>query len=871
MFDIRSSEDIDAVAETIPVLLNMAAKETVPAKQIKLHGTARRISREAVSMSRDLKSARKEASNHPDDHHSHQLAKTLSKQFRSRLRQEKAVSNKAWYNKVMAAQQNDSNVFYKLIRQQRAVGNSYSPLEVNKEIIHDPEKQCSAWAEYIADLFSPLESPQFNDEHAERVTQDVSLIAKLCKERSHEVSPISRAEVADAIDSMRSGKACDANGLAAEHLKFGGPRCLDLLTTLLQSYQEHLHIPACTKGSTLGMLGKKGKNLMLLTNYRGISITDLLGKLLDTVQEKRRLARGTTQSPLQFGFTKGLSPTMAALILSEAITDAKENHKDLFIATLDTQKAFDVVHHPTLLRRLFLDGIEPCDWLLTMEAYSGMTTRVKWRGQVSDPICIQQGVRQGAVQSPSLYKQFIDPLLSQLEMSGAGLTMGEIYLGAPTVADDVLLLSNSSLDLQHMLDIVSEYSSLHRYNTHPTKSEVCVISREPEFLPALKEWHISDVKLPISHQATHLGITRSDLQTSDTIAETRITQARRTSYALMSVGLHGHNGLSGEACIHIYKTYVLPRLMYGLEAISLNVGQIVELETFHRKTLRMIQSLPQRCAKCAIYLLSGTLPFEALYHYSLLSMIGRIVRSDNRVLACLAVRQLSQCSYTSNSWFVQLSKVLIKYDLPDLVSLLENTPSETTWKTTIRSAVYSHWEKHLRDTAMEKSTLSMLNGSLCSVGMIHSVWSSVDPCVQDVKRAAVKVKILTSTYLLQATRAKFRQHNVTPTCPLCGLEDEDKVHFLLVCDQLAPQRQSHLPQLLAEASSVLPEVDVSRNRDVVLQLIVDCSALIDFSSFKETVYAVESISRRLVYALHCRRMELLTAKCLSKKKPPKRQ
>ncbi len=165
----------------------------------------------------------------------------------------------------------------------------------------------------------------------------------------------------------------------------------------------------------------------------------------------------------------------------------------------------------------------------------------------------------------------------------------------------------------------------------------------------------------------------------------------------------------------------------------------------------------------------------------------------------------------------------------------------------------------------------MLNGSLCSVGTIHSVWSSVDPCVQDVKRAAVKVKILTSTYLLQATRAKFRQHNVTPTCPLCGLEDEDKVHFLLVCDQLAPQRQSHLPQLLAEASLVLPEVDVSRNRDVVLQLIVDCSALIDFSSFKETVYAVESISRRLVYALHCRRMELLTAKCLSKKKPPKRQ
>ena len=175
---------------------------------------------------------------------------------------------------------------------------------------------------------------------------------------------------------------------------------------------------------------------MHMTNYRGISITDLLGKMFDTVQEKRRLSQGVKQSPLQFGFTKGLSPTMAALILSEAITDAKENHKDLYVATLDTQKAFNVVHHPTLLRRLYLDGM--------------------------DPIHIQQGVRQGAVQSPSLYKQFIDPLLSQLQSSGAGLTMGEIYLGAPTVAEDVLLLSNSSIELQQMLDIASEYSNIHR-------------------------------------------------------------------------------------------------------------------------------------------------------------------------------------------------------------------------------------------------------------------------------------------------------------------------------------------------------------------------------------------------------------------------
>ncbi len=123
------------------------------------------------------------------------------------------------------------------------------------------------------------------------------------------------------------------------------------------------------------MLDKKVINLMLQ-----ISITDLLGKLPDTIQYNMRLAEDQNQSSLQFGFTKSLFPTKAALILSEAIIDARESHTDLHIATLDTQKAFDVVHHPTLLRRLYLDGMNTRDWLLTGQMYTEMTTQIKWKG-----------------------------------------------------------------------------------------------------------------------------------------------------------------------------------------------------------------------------------------------------------------------------------------------------------------------------------------------------------------------------------------------------------------------------------------------------------------------------------------------------------
>ena len=70
---------------------------------------------------------------------------------------------------------------------------------------------------------------------------------------------------------------------------------------------------------------------------------------------------------------------------------------------VDTQKAFDVVDHSPLLRRLYLDGIED-DWLLVRDMYSDCSSRIKWAGGISHPINITRvsagggGVVHGSLQ-----------------------------------------------------------------------------------------------------------------------------------------------------------------------------------------------------------------------------------------------------------------------------------------------------------------------------------------------------------------------------------------------------------------------------------------------------------------------------------------
>jgi hypothetical protein len=181
--------------------------------------------------------------------------------------------------------------------------------------------------------------------------------------------------------------------------------------------------------------------------------------------------------------------------------------------------------------------------------------------------------------------------LDELERNSIGLHLGDIYVGTPTCADDLALLSSSVDEMQLMLNVVHRYSQQHFYNLHSTKTNIVEFSKQNNIE---NSWKLDGNKLCTTRSTTHLGLERSDKQESEINIEERIKTSRRTKYSLMSSGLHGTNDIDPTTFYNIYKLYVLPRLLYGLEILAFKTRDIEKLDRFHKGTLRQFQSLPKR-------------------------------------------------------------------------------------------------------------------------------------------------------------------------------------------------------------------------------------------------------------------------------------
>ena len=505
-----SSDPVNALVE----ILKSVSKKVVPNKLVKVKGPKFRLSPIVKQLESECKRIRYlwKSSGAPGPEHPLSVQRKQAKYgARRQIRKEFACARDAFYTELM--ENPKSKHFYRLIRRNQSAENKYSvTLKVNEEEISEAGQQCRAFAAYFEDLAMPKVHPDFDQCYLDLTLHQLDLIQELTECEPGSLPVISEKDIHQAIKSLNNGKSPDEMGLSEEHLKYS---CAVLLQTIAEIFNEILttkSVPEAFKSGIITPVHKKGKDHRTMDNYKGITVSSILGKLCETVILNHLVELNSDQSELLFGFTKGLSPTMASLILSEGILESSQKGESLYIATLDTQKAFDVVSHPILMKMLYHQGINSHLWQVIMSMYNGLAARVKWEGEISPSFCVLQGVRQGGILSTHSYKTFLNDFLMEWESRALGKFIGSLYMGCPTVADDLLFMSSSDGELQLTFSSAYINSQEKRYIIHPQKTT----AQRRNFTKAVRsteivnDWKLGSKEDKVDTKFTHLGLIRAE-------------------------------------------------------------------------------------------------------------------------------------------------------------------------------------------------------------------------------------------------------------------------------------------------------------------------------------------------------------------------
>jgi len=776
--------------------------------------------------------------------------KQAKKELRSKIRQESARQLNTTKEEIMNARTFDTKLFHKLIRKQRKTGSDFiTDLHVNGQQYTGNENVIQGFKTHFEQLACVDDDLTYDEEFNNIVQTEYESLVELT--RNKQISHVSLDEVKSAIKSINRGKSADIYGLTIEHIDNSDDRVIHSLQTLINRIFKDAEVPDALKVGLLTPIFKNKGSRHESKYYRGITVLPVMCKLIDTILKQRILPLiEHSQSPLQRGFTAGISPLNASLLVEECYRNCKDEKKPLSIVLLDAKSAFDVVNHKNMMRRLYHIGVTDNHWQLINSLHTNATTSVKWASNISETFSVSQGIRQGGIMSADLYKIYIDPLLHRLHTSGIGTRIGDVECPASACADDVTLNSCDPVSTQILMDIAYDFSVKQRYKLQPEKT--VILSTEKN---VTQTYTLGTKEIDIVKEATHLGIIRgsSIKETLVKTIESNIKKARRTAYSLMAAGLHGENGLDPPTSLHLLKTYVSPVLLYGMEILIPPLKFVQQLELFQKKLLKQILSVPQNTADAAIYILTGFLPIQEQIDIKVLNFYNNIcLQDDEQTEKNLARRQLTMKDPNSASWFSDVRKIFWKYDLTTPETILDNPYSKQEWKTIVFKAVSSITKERITSLARLYKSLQHMN-VVYTPGRIHPNIDTRNNSVREINRLSIKMKLLTGAYILQSNRVSFNQNEVDPTCQMCGKAPEHIQHFILDCEILETFRQPILCEIVTELRTLTNEDYYSLNKNHQTDIILDCTHI----KTQKNISKIEFHCRRLLYSLHCARYRML--------------
>ena len=361
------------------------------------------------------------------------------------------------------------------------------------------------------------------------------------------------------------------DGIHTAFLKRASDSFLKFIVCFLNACYNHCYIPGEMLNGDVNPVIKDTKgNACESSNYRPVMQSSCFLKIiemhvLDIFEEKIHF------NARQFGFRRGASTTGACYLLKETVNKYLKGKGKVFSAFIDLSKAFDKVDH-FILGNTLLDRDLPIDLVLLVIHYlRNQKAKVVWDGEIGKYYNINEGVRQGGILSPFLFKLYIDSIISEISELEIGCRLGFTRINILAYADDIVILGDTKEALEILYYKLSNHLNKLKLIMNTSKSK-CMIFDSSRFEMDVSEINLHNDNLECVSVYKYLGhMVERNLDDVRDI-EYRLSQF----YSKFNVIIRKFKGVSLETILFLFNSYCLPD--YGLPLW--NVSEIASKHIF---------------------------------------------------------------------------------------------------------------------------------------------------------------------------------------------------------------------------------------------------------------------------------------------------
>jgi ribonuclease HI len=386
--------------------------------------------------------------------------------------------------------------------------------------------------------YATISQPLSDKEHRSVKVAVTKQLNRLQHSPLHECeTPFSRAELQAAIDETPTGKAAGPDDISVEMLQHLPENALEILLALCNRCWAAGDCPQQWREAVIVPILKSGKDPATVGNYRPISLTSCVGKVMERMIKSRLqwwLEHQHKLSPFQAGFRRNRDTTDQCLRLSQSISDAfhAKPPRRTILTQFDYSRAFDTVWREQLLSKMITMGI-PARFISYIKGWLvNRRARVKIQGTLSKARVFRAGLPQGSVLSPLLFLIYINDALNSFKADSLVCAFADDVAVSRSGTNKLL----TQAEMQQEIDVLVAWSNANRLALNVNKCTTSFFStavNECEWQPMLQ---ISGNPVPFEPTPVFLGVKYDRLLHFGPHVDMVVSKASQRNNILRSLG-----------------------------------------------------------------------------------------------------------------------------------------------------------------------------------------------------------------------------------------------------------------------------------------------------------------------------------------------